>query len=91
MKKSDFIKMCAAKANLSQRDMKEVLVAVGEAIVEAMKDEDGVAPFTGMKFYTEFKESHEGRNPMTGEAITIPAKYRPKVRFGAAVKDFVNS
>ena len=91
MKKVDFIKMCAAKANLSQKDMKEVLVAVGEAIVEAMKDEDGVSPFTGMKFSAEYKEPHDGRNPLTGESIRVPGKYRPKVKFGAYVKNAINA
>lgn len=91
MKKLDFVKLCAAKCNLSQKDMKEVLVGVGEAIVEAMKTEDGVTPFAGMKFYTVHKDARTGRNPQTGEAIAIPAKDAPKVRFGVAVKEAVNA
>ena len=91
MKKLDFVKLCAAKCNLSQKDMKEVLVGVGEAIVEAMKTEDGVTPFAGMKFYTVHKDARTGRNPQNGEPLVIPAKEAPKVKFGASVKEAVNA
>lgn len=90
MKKQEFVKVCAEKANLSQKDMREVLAAIGEVIVEAMKDEDGVTPFCGMKFSVEYRDAHVGRNPSTGEAIQIAGKYRPKVKFGNTVKDAVN-
>ena len=91
MKKTEFVKMCAEKAGLSQRDMREVLDIVGECISVAMKDDDGVSPFTGIKFYTEFKESRTARNPRTGEIIQVEAKYRPKARFGIAIKEAVNA
>ena len=91
MKKSDFVKMCAEKAGLSQRDMREVLDIVGDCVAVAMKDEDGVSPFAGVKFYTEFKEARMAKNPRTGEPVQVEAKYRPKARFGVAIKEAINA
>lgn len=91
MKKAEFIKMFAEKANMSQKDTKEILTVFGEVLVEAMKDEDGISPFPGMKFIAEYKEPHVARNPATGETVQVAGKYRPKVKFGAVVKDALNA
>lgn len=91
MKKSEFIKKFAKEADLSQKDAKEILAILGKVVVECMKDEDGVTPFTGMKFISEYREPHIARNPSTGETINVAGKYRPKVKFGATVKEALNS
>ena len=56
-----------------------------------MKDEDGVTPFSGVKFYARYNEAKIGRNPATGESVNIAAKYQPKVRFGSHVKEIINN
>ena len=90
MKKVDFIKEFAAKAELSLKDAKEVVQVMGDLIVEHMKDEDGVSPFSGMKFVATYKDARTARNPQTGESMKVPAKYAPRVRFGKAVKEAIN-
>lgn len=90
MSKEEFVKLCAEKANLTQKDMKEVLAAVGECIVIGMRDEGGVAPFVGFKFYREYKEPHVKRNPATGGTVNVPGQYYAKVRLGGKVKEAVN-
>ena len=37
------------------------------------------------------KDAHEGRNPMTGETIQIPAKNVPKVKFSSRFKEELNA
>ena len=91
MDKQSFIKKCAERAGLSQKDMREVLTVVGDCIVECMKDEDGITPFSGMKFVSVLKEARIARNPRTGEDVEVPAKYMPKIRFGAHVKTALNA
>ena len=87
MTKLEFIKKFAEKAGLTQKDAKEVTAALFAVIFEGMKDEDGVTPIPGVKFMTRHKEAGHARNPRTGEAITVPAKDVPKVKFGVAVKE----
>ena len=87
MKKIDFIKLFAEKANITQKDAREISAAYWDAIFEAMKDEDGVSPVQGVKFVTVHKDSRTARNPLTGESIVVPEKDVPKVKFGASVKD----
>ena len=53
MKKSDFIREVAKRSEITIKDTTEVLKIVGDAIVEYMKDEDGVTPFSGIKFATK--------------------------------------
>ena len=90
MKKNVFIKRCAEDLGISQKRMKEVIEVIGGNIVEGMRDDDGVSPFVGIKFISEYKDPHIGRNPMTGESIEVPGKWRPKVKFGVAVKEALN-
>lgn len=42
-------------------------------------------------FTVQYKEERKGRNPLTGEAMMIPAKCVPKFRISKAVKKAVNS
>lgn len=91
MKKVDFLRQCATKANVSQRQVKEILEAMEDVIVEGMKDEEGVTPFLGIKLCAVYKDAHIGRNPSTGEPIQIAAKYVPKAKFGVAIKEAINS
>lgn len=91
MKRSEFVKVCAEKSGLSQKDMKEVLEVVGNVILDNMKDEDGVTPFSGIKFASVYRAARVGHNPATGEAVNIPGKYQPKVKFGTRVKETLNA
>lgn len=90
MKSVDFIRECAEASGMTMKDTKIVLKAIGDVVMSHMNDEDGVTPFPGLKLYSVFKEARTGRNPSTGEAVEIAAKYQPKARFGKAVKDAIN-
>ena len=42
-------------------------------------------------FEVSEREAREGRNPLTGEKITIAASKNPKFKAGKALKDMVNA
>jgi len=90
MNRAEFISETAAKTGMTKKDTKEVLDLIMEVIVDHMKDEDGVTPWQGIKFTADYKEARTARNPRTGEAVKVPAKYAPKVKFGKAVKEAIN-
>ena len=41
-------------------------------------------------FATQHKEARQGRNPRTGEAVTIPARTAVSIKAGAKLKDALN-
>lgn len=90
MKKADFIKETAAKAQVSQKDAQAVVTAVIDVIREALKNEDSV-PFLG---FGTFKVSHRaartGRNPQTGEEIKIAAAKLPVFKASPGFKEYIN-
>lgn len=47
--------------------------------------------FPGLSLIAEYVEPHEGRNPMTGETITVEGKNRCKAKIGSALKAAVNA
>jgi len=89
MKKSDFVRAVATKAEFSQKDVRELLSVIGDVIIEAMKDDEGVKPFEGFTFSTRHRDARKGRNPQTGEEIMIAAKDVPVCKFGKVVKEAV--
>ncbi len=74
MTKSELISKVALSAQMSKTEATQALNTVLEAMQEALV-EDGKVILTGFGvFWTEKKEAHQGRDPRTGEAITVPAK-----------------
>ena len=63
--------------------------AVFESITKTMSRGEDVA-ITGFGTFRVAKSAaRQGRNPKTGEAISIPASVKPKFRAGKGLKDAV--
>ena len=94
MKKIDFVKLVADKADMTQKDINSVMEAFEEVMMEEIfaKEDSvrlGIGTFSG---YTKpATKERTGRNPATGETITIAAKPaqkgQPKVKFSKAAKE----
>jgi len=90
MSQSDVLNHFAEKFGMKKTDVKalfEELVSLATSEVKA-NSEFGIPGF-GKLVLSERKE-REGRNPATGETITIPAKTTLKFKLGKAVKDSVS-
>ena len=87
MTKHEFVREVGIKSNTTHRDVKEILNAIRDVIVEHMKDEDGVTPFRGIKFYAVYKDARRRRNPSTGEMIDVSPNYSPRVKFTQYFKE----
>ena len=79
MTKAEFIKAVAQKTEISQKDIRTVLDAEQEVLFENLKEQE-VKMFDGITFTSVYKEAHNARNPLTGETVSVPAKYAPKVK-----------
>lgn len=91
MNKSELIDAIAAQADLSKADAGRALDATIQAITGALQEGDSVALVGFGTFSVKQRAEREGRNPKTGEAITIPAATVPGFKAGKALKDAVNS
>ncbi len=90
MTKNEFVKVLAKKTNISQEKAKELLDATLSTITETLKSGDSVL-FTGFgSFYVSNRSQRKGRNPQTGETITIPAFKLPAFKVGAVLKEEIN-
>lgn len=77
--------------NLSNTDMDAAYNAISQAILEALAANETVSFSCNVgSFRVEDKPERQGRNPRTGEAITIAAKKAVKFRPGKALKDTLN-
>ena len=89
MSKADLVNVVAAKTEMKKKDVELVVNAALDAIVEAMKAGDKVQLIGFGTFEVKATAAREGRNPKTGEAITIPAGKKPAFSPSKAMKDAI--
>ena len=90
MNKTELIAAVAQSASLSKTDAERALTALTSTIEGALANGDSVA-ITGFgTFAVGERAERTGRNPKTGEAITIAAAKTPKFKAGKGLKDAVN-
>lgn len=90
MKKAELVAAVSERADLNAKDAGRAVDATFKAIVDAMKegDEVRIANF-GVFLVTDRPES-QGRDPRSGQAITIKAAKVPKFRAGKPLRDALN-
>ncbi|MEG1609944.1 MAG: HU family DNA-binding protein [Bilophila sp.] len=87
MTKGDLIAQIAAKANINKTVAEAALSAMLEATQEILV-EDGKLTLTGFgTFVVEERKERQGRNPRSGEAITIAASRVVRFRPGKTLKE----
>ncbi|MBX5443610.1 HU family DNA-binding protein [Sphaerobacter sp.] len=90
MRKSDLVKAVARKVQQPESHVSTVVNATFEAIREALASGDEVA-ITGFgTFRISERGAREGRNPQTGERITIPSRRSPSFKPGTQLKRAVS-
>lgn len=90
MNKTDLIEVIAETAELSKAAAGRVLDAVIDAITDSLGKGKPVALVGFGTFVVSKRKQRTGRNPQTGETITIPAAKVPRFRAGKNLKDRVN-
>jgi len=87
MNKSDLIETIADSADLTKADAGHALEAALEAITDALKKGETVSLVGFGSFSVKERAERQGRNPQTGESITIKAAKIPSFKAGKALKD----
>ncbi len=90
MNKTQIIEAVAAKAKLTKKDAEAAVNALTAVIADTLKAGDKVQLVGFGTFEVKVRAAREGRNPKTGEKITIAASKHPTFSAGKALKDSVN-
>lgn len=87
--KKELIDLVAKKGNLTNKAAKEAIKVFLNGIRDALKRNEKVI-LTGFgTFSLRARKARKGRNPKTGETITIPARNAPGFTPGKSLKKAV--
>jgi DNA-binding protein HU-beta len=89
MNKKELIAAAAAKAGTTQKDAEAVINAALETLTAALQSGDRVQVSGFGIFEVKTREARVGRNPMTKEAINIPASKVPTFKASKTLKDAI--
>ena len=90
MNKQELIGSVADASGLSKADASKAVEGVFDAISGALKKGDEVRLVGFGTFSVSKRKASTGRNPRTGEPMTIKASTQPKFKAGKGLKDAVN-
>lgn len=89
MTRTQVIDSLSTRTNLEKKDVKMFLECL-TALVEDEIRNGGEVPLKGLgKFKVQHRKARVGRNPLTGDAIQIPAKTVAKFTIAKSLKDLI--
>ncbi len=87
MNKSALVAKIAEKSKLNRKQSEAALEAFLETVTEALKEGEKVQIVGFGTFEVRYREAHPGRNPATGESITVAESRTPCFKPGKSFKD----
>ena len=90
MNKTDLVAAMAEQTGVSKKDAEKVLKAFTDVVTNELKKGEKVQLVGFGTFEVSERAAREGRNPVNGAAIKIPASKAPKFKPGKAFKDALN-
>ena len=91
MNKTELIAAVAEKAEISKKDAEKAVKAFTDVVSEELVNGGKIQLVGFGTFEVSERPAREGRNPRTGETLTIAATKTPKFKAGKALKDMVNA
>jgi DNA-binding protein HU-beta len=88
--KTELVASVAEKAGLTKKDAEKAINALFASVEEALVADDKVQIIGFGTFEVKEREARKGRNPRSGEEITIPASKNPVFKAGKSLKDAIN-
>jgi DNA-binding protein HU-beta len=90
MNKAELVDQIASISDISKADAGRALDAFVTVVTDALKAGDTVSLVGFGSFVVKERAERQGRNPQSGEAITIKAAKIPSFKAGKILKDAVN-
>ena len=91
MNKTELVAAVAEKAEISKKDAEKAVKAFTDVVSEELVNGGKIQLVGFGTFEVSERPAREGRNPRTGETMTIAATKTPKFKVGKALKDMVNA
>lgn len=91
MTKADLIERLCNRTKLTKKECEDVIRVFLNTIIGALGRGDKVELRGFGSFRIKQYGPRNGRNPKTGESVSVPAKKRPFFRCGKELKDMINS
>ncbi|MGG4392184.1 DNA-binding protein [Priestia megaterium] len=89
MKKAEFVEAVASKSELTKQEAKKAVDALFETISTTLAKGEKVQLVGFGTFEVRERAERTGRNPQTGEEMTIPATKVPAFKVGKELKEAV--
>lgn len=91
MNKTELIAALAERNSVTKKEAEDALAAITEIITDELSKGERIV-ITGFgTFEVSDRAEREGRNPKTGEPMTIAATKAPKFKAGKSLKDAVKA
>ena len=91
MNKTELVAAMAEQAQISKKDAEAALKAFSDVVANELKANGKVQLVGFGTFEVSERAAREGRNPQTGDTMTIAASKAPKFKAGKALKDLINA
>lgn len=89
MNKNELVAAIAERSGLSKKDSEKAVTAFMETVQSALAQGEKVSLVGFGTFEVRERSERSGRNPQTGEPITIPATRVPAFKAGKALRESI--
>lgn len=89
MNKAEFINAISEESNFSKKDVADMFETMTKVITDTLKANDKITLAGFGTFETRSRAAREGRNPHTGETISIAAKRVPAFKASGKLKESI--
>ena len=90
MKKSDFVRLAAIQAEMSQKDIERAMDAIFSSLTDVLAMQDKLTIPGFGTFDTRQRAERTGHLPSTGASISIPAAIVPVFKPAKQLKERLN-
>lgn len=80
MTNQEFVKVLARTSGCTQTQVRAVMSGLADALVEVVAAQDDIVLGKAIRLSGIFVDEHSARNPLTGEAVTVPGKVKAKAK-----------
>lgn len=91
MNKSELIMALAKKENLTKQKAEEIINTIFDSMTESLMAGERIEIRGFGSFVVRKYGSYTGRNPKTGDSITVPPKKLPFFKVGKELKKLVDN
>ena len=90
MTKAELVEEVARVSDLTKKHSEVIVNTVFQSIIEALYDDEKIELRGFGSFRIRKRRSRLGRNPKTGDSVSVPAKRIPYFKPGKEMKDLIN-